>query len=79
MLPCCICTAPCLYDFWHCHPYIVQHFNENVFTLVYTYFSLSPLAGCLEGTARVERQRDGKVATRHEVYAYLGLSRLHSD
>ena len=21
-------TAPCLYDFWHCHPYIVQHFNE---------------------------------------------------
>ena len=24
-LPWCIRTAPCLYDFWHCHPYIVQH------------------------------------------------------
>ena len=35
-LPCCICTAPCLYDFWHCHPYIVQHVYENVFTLVRT-------------------------------------------
>ena len=34
LLPCCICTPPCLYDFWHYHPYIVQYFNENVFTLV---------------------------------------------
>ena len=25
------CT--CFSTFWHCHPYILQHFNGNVFTL----------------------------------------------
>ena len=42
----CLATAPCLYDFWHCHPYVVQHFNENVFTLVIitsVFLQCSPL------------------------------------
>ena len=28
-----ICIRPCFYDFWHYHPYILQHLNGNVFTL----------------------------------------------
>ena len=27
-----------LYFFWHCHPYVLQHFNGNVFTLFLTVF-----------------------------------------
>ena len=42
-LPCCVCTAPSLYDFWHCHPYIVQHF---VFTLVLLVFMI--VCSCAE-------------------------------
>ena len=26
--------------FWHCHPYILQHFNRNVFTLLSHWFFL---------------------------------------
>ena len=26
--------CPCFSTFWHCHPYILQHFNGNIFTLV---------------------------------------------
>ena len=29
------CT--CFSTFWHCHPYILQHFNGIVFTPLYTY------------------------------------------
>ena len=25
--------CPCFSTFWYCHPYIIQHFNGNVFTL----------------------------------------------
>ena len=27
--------CPCFSTFWHCNPYILQHFNGNVFTLVH--------------------------------------------
>ena len=30
--------CPCFSTFWHCHPYILQHFNGNVFTLVSLIF-----------------------------------------
>ena len=32
-----ICIKPCFYDFWHYHPYILQHLNGNVFTVVLLY------------------------------------------
>ena len=36
------CT--CFSTFWHCHPYILQHFNENVFTLCwFTHMRLQEL------------------------------------
>ena len=28
------CKYTSFHDFWHCHPYIILYFNENVFTLV---------------------------------------------
>ena len=33
-----ICIRPCFYDFWHYHPYILQHLKGNVFTLVSKLF-----------------------------------------
>ena len=30
------CT--CFSTFWHCHPYILQHFNGNVFTPLFHWF-----------------------------------------
>ena len=33
-----ICIKPCFYDFWQYHPYILQHLNGNVFTLVSKLF-----------------------------------------
>ena len=30
-----IIYCPCFSNSWHCHSYILQHFNGNVFTLVY--------------------------------------------
>ena len=32
------CT--CFSTFWHCHPYILQHFNGNVLLSCFTGFSL---------------------------------------
>ena len=32
------CT--CFSTFWHCHPHILQHFNGNVFTLLFHWFFL---------------------------------------
>ena len=31
---------PCFYTFWHFHPYILQHFSKNVFTLVSLVFTV---------------------------------------
>ena len=31
----------CFFNFWCCHPYILQHFNGNIFTLV------SPIFHCI--------------------------------
>ena len=28
----------CFSNFWHCHPYILQHFNGNVFTPLFHWF-----------------------------------------
>ena len=30
--------CPCFPTFWHCHPYILQHFNGNVFTPLFHWF-----------------------------------------
>ena len=30
------CT--CVSTFWHCHPYILQHFNGNIFTPLFHWF-----------------------------------------
>ena len=30
------CT--CFSTFWHCHPYILQHFNGNAFTPLFHWF-----------------------------------------
>ena len=28
-------ACPCPSTIWHCHPYILQYFNGNLFTLVF--------------------------------------------
>ena len=66
-LPCCICTAPCLYDFWHCHPYIVQHFNENVFTLVLLVFTIVFGSNKSKGSGATSKSGSGFGARTTEV------------
>ena len=40
------CT--CFPTFWHCHPYILQHFNGNVFTpLFHCFFVAYSLANTM--------------------------------
>ena len=41
LIPCVVAYTYILHlfpTFWHCHPYIFQHFNGNVFTLLFHWF-----------------------------------------
>ena len=35
LIPCVAVYSTRFSTFWHCHPYILQHFSRNVFTLLY--------------------------------------------
>ena len=66
IIPClCLHAAPCFCDFWHYHPYILQHFLFHLYGDDSCPSQLQSLAEDLQ-LAGVEGQMDGKLCSSGE-------------